>query len=201
MHKCVRCGNTYKDNDSSILRGCTQCSGIFFLYIKGEADTKQLDAVQRDLQERDTTLEKELVKQIEKRRSKKRVRKRVKKKIKRKVKVKAKVKKKVGKKKVRKRAVKKKPRKEKVRKEIVRKEKAEKIEKPEKIVRKEVIKIGKEKFAVEDIFGIETVRVPKDGVYEINIDGLMKKRPVIVLERGQVYLIHLPLLFEELSEI
>ena len=96
MHKCVRCGNTYEDNDSSILRGCTRCSGIFFLYIKGEADARQLDAVQRELQERDTTLEKELVKQIEKRKSKKRA----KKKIKRKVKVKAKVKKKVGKKKI-----------------------------------------------------------------------------------------------------
>lgn len=189
MHKCVRCGNTYEDNDSTILRGCTRCSGIFFLYIKGEADARQLDAVQRELQERDTTLEKELVKQIKKRKSKKRVRKKVKKKIKRKVKAKAKVKKKVGKKKVRKRAVKKKP----------RKEKMEKIEKAEKIVRKEVVKIGKRKFAVEDIFGIETVRVPKDGVYEINIDALMKKRPVIVLERGQVYLIHLPLLFEELE--
>lgn len=200
MHKCVRCGSIYEDNDSNILRGCTGCGGIFFLYIKGEADARQLDAMQRELQERDTTLEKELVKQIEKRRSKKRAEEKVKKKIKKKVK--AKVKKKIRKK-LRKKVGKKKPRKEKLIKKKIRKERVEKekVEKPEKRIRKEVIKIGKEKFAVEDIFGIETVRVPKDGVYEINIDALMKKRPVIVLERGHVYFIHLPLLFEELSEM
>jgi predicted nucleic acid-binding Zn-ribbon protein len=46
-------------------------------------------------------------------------------------------------------------------------------------------------------FGIETVRIPKEGVYEINIDALMKKRPLIVLERSGIYLVHLPSVFEK----
>jgi predicted nucleic acid-binding Zn-ribbon protein len=48
-------------------------------------------------------------------------------------------------------------------------------------------------------FGIETVRVPKEGVYEINIDALMKRRPLIILEKGRVYFIHLPSLFERVK--
>jgi predicted nucleic acid-binding Zn-ribbon protein len=45
-------------------------------------------------------------------------------------------------------------------------------------------------------FGIETVKIPKEGVYEINIDALMKKRPLVILEKGKIYLIHLPSAFE-----
>jgi len=45
-------------------------------------------------------------------------------------------------------------------------------------------------------FGIETVRIPKEGLYEINIDALMRKQPLIILEKGRVYLIHLPSAFE-----
>lgn len=49
-------------------------------------------------------------------------------------------------------------------------------------------------------FGIETVKIPREGVYEINIDALMKKRPLIILEKGRVYLIHLPSVFERVKE-
>jgi predicted nucleic acid-binding Zn-ribbon protein len=45
-------------------------------------------------------------------------------------------------------------------------------------------------------FGIETVRIPREGVYEINLDALMQKKPLIILEKGKVYFIHLPSVFE-----
>jgi len=48
-------------------------------------------------------------------------------------------------------------------------------------------------------FGIETIRVPREGVYEINIDALLQKRPIIVLEKGRVYFIHLPSVFEKVK--
>jgi predicted nucleic acid-binding Zn-ribbon protein len=49
-------------------------------------------------------------------------------------------------------------------------------------------------------FGIETVRIPKEGVYEINLEALMKKMPLIILERERVYFIHLPSAFEKVKE-
>jgi predicted nucleic acid-binding Zn-ribbon protein len=162
MHKCVRCGSTYADNDSNILRGCAKCGGIFFYYIKSPESTQQLDAVEKELKKKETTLEKELIKQIEK---KKKERKRKKPK--------------------RAKRAKKKPKERKVKKEV----------------KKEVVRVGRKRYAIEDIFGIETVRMPKDGVYEINIDALMKKRPVIVLERGKVYFIHLPDVFEKAGKV
>ena len=61
-------------------------------------------------------------------------------------------------------------------------------------------KTGKKRGIEEIKFGIETVRIPKEGVYEINIDALMKKRPLIILERGKVYFIHLPSVFETEKE-
>lgn len=49
-------------------------------------------------------------------------------------------------------------------------------------------------------FGIETVRIPKEGVYEINLEGLMNKRPLVILEKERVYFIHLPSAFEKVKE-
>ena len=46
-------------------------------------------------------------------------------------------------------------------------------------------------------FGIETVKIPKDGVYEINLNGLMKKKPLIILRQGKTYQIHLASIFEK----
>jgi predicted nucleic acid-binding Zn-ribbon protein len=48
----------------------------------------------------------------------------------------------------------------------------------------------------KDEFSIETVRSPIEGVYEINIEALMKKKPLIILEKGRAYIIHLPSVFE-----
>ncbi|MCS7106358.1 MAG: hypothetical protein NZ942_03515 [Candidatus Aenigmarchaeota archaeon] len=127
MHKCIRCGEVFQDNDDSILRGCTHCGSIFFLYLKAPEDNKQLEEIEKELEKKETTLEKEIEKKIE---------------------------------------------------EI----KKEEVVQKKRVRRKE--------------FGIETVRIPKEGVYEINIDALMKKRPLIILEKGKVYFVHLPSVFE-----
>jgi len=134
MHKCVRCGATYQDNDSSILRGCSGCGSIFFLYLRTPQDAVEVKKIEKELETKDTTLEKEIVKKIEEKKEEERIR-------------------------------------------------APKEKKAEKKERK-----------VE--FGIETVRIPKEGVYEIDIDALMQKRPLIILEKGKVYFIHLPSVFE-----
>lgn len=71
----------------------------------------------------------------------------------------------------------------------------------EKEIRKK-IKIKKEEIKKEKKikFGIETVRIPKEGVYEIDIDALMKKQPLIILEKERVYFIHLPSVFEKFEK-
>jgi len=130
-HKCLRCGAVYADNDESILRGCS-CGSIFFLLMVGDHEVKQIQEMEKELQEKDTSLEKELMKQIE----------------------------------------------EKKKMEVGTKVKKRKVR-----------------------FGIETIRIPRPGVYEINIDALMKKKPIIILERERVYIIHLPSVFEKLSRI
>ena len=132
-HKCIRCGAIYEDGDATILRGCPACGSIFFLYIKTPEDLEKVEKIEKELKERDTSLEKEIKKQIEK-----------------------------------------------------------KVEEEKKI---------KAKREVEEIkFGIETIRIPKEGIYEINLDALMRSRPVIVLERGKVYFVHLPSVFEEVGK-
>ena len=134
MHKCVRCGATYQDDDSSILRGCTKCGSIFFLYLRDQQDVIQAREIEKELEAKETSLEEELKKKIEE---------------------------------------KKEEEKAEARKKKVEKKKERKVE-----------------------FGIETVRIPREGVYEINLDALMQKKPLIILEKGKVYFIHLPSVFE-----
>ena len=135
MHKCVRCGVIYQGDDSSILRGCTKCGSIFFLYLKDQQDIVQANEIEKELEAKETSLEEELKKKIEE-----------------------------------------------VKKEAV------KVEAKEKEVKKRREKKIK--------FGIETVRIPREGVYQINLDALMQKRPLIILEKEKVYFIHLPSVFE-----
>jgi len=135
-HKCVRCGNVFEDNDASILRGCS-CGSVFFLYVKSQNDVDQIKEMQKELEPKGTTLEKELAKQVEEKK---------------------------------------------------------KVEERE-------IKQGKSKRGVVNVkWGIETIKIPREGVYEINIDALMKKRPIVILERGRVYFIHLPSAFERVGK-
>jgi predicted nucleic acid-binding Zn-ribbon protein len=49
-------------------------------------------------------------------------------------------------------------------------------------------------------FEIETIKSPAEGIYEINIEALMKKRPLIILEKGRAYIIHLPSVFERFEK-
>lgn len=137
MHKCVRCGITYQDNDSSILRGCGKCGSIFFLYIKTPQDAVEVNEIEKELESKNTTLEKEVAKKIEEK------------------------------------------------KEEAKVSGEEKFEEPNKIKKERRIE-----------FGIETVRIPKEGVYEINLDALMKRRPLVILEKEKVYFIHLPSVFD-----
>jgi len=64
-------------------------------------------------------------------------------------------------------------------------------------VKKEIVK---EEVKERQKFGIETVKMTKKGIYEINIDALMKRKPLIILEKGKIYLIHLPSAFEIFSK-
>jgi predicted nucleic acid-binding Zn-ribbon protein len=113
----LRCGNVYKDNDNSVLKGCS-CGSVFFMFLKSDEDVKKMKEIQKELELKETTLEKELERKIQEKRREKR------------------------------------------------------------------------KFAVE------TIRTPKEGVYEIDLDALMKKRPLIILEKGKSYFIHLSSVFE-----
>ena len=37
MHQCVRCNTLYSDGSNEILKGCKNCGGKFFFFIKKEA--------------------------------------------------------------------------------------------------------------------------------------------------------------------
>ena len=134
MHKCVRCGITYQDDDSSILRGCVKCGSIFFLYLRDQQDVIQASEIEKELEAKETSLEEELKKKIE---------------------------------------------------EVKKEAEVESKEREIKKKRERRIK-----------FGIETVRIPREGVYQINLDALLQNKPLIILEKGKVYFIHLPSVFE-----
>ncbi|MEK6955966.1 MAG: Zn-ribbon containing protein, partial [Nanoarchaeota archaeon] len=36
-HQCVRCNTVYTDGSNEILKGCSQCHGKFFFFVKKEA--------------------------------------------------------------------------------------------------------------------------------------------------------------------
>jgi predicted nucleic acid-binding Zn-ribbon protein len=113
--------------------------------MKSASDAEQIAEIQKELQEKDTTLEEELTKKIQEE-------------------------------------------KQKVKEEEIKEVKAEKK-----------ISEMKPKVGRTIKFGIETIRIPKEGVYEINIEALMKKRPLIILEKEKIYLIHLPSVFEKVK--
>jgi predicted nucleic acid-binding Zn-ribbon protein len=144
-HKCVRCGSSYEDNDSTILRGCKSCGSIFFLYLKSPEDAQEIKKIENELEAHDTTLEKELEKTIGEKKSE-------------------------------------------ITLPIVEEQKIEVAKEVEKHVQVQ-----------KDKFGIETVQMPKEGVYEINLEALMGKKPLIILEKGRVYFIHLPSAFEKVK--
>jgi predicted nucleic acid-binding Zn-ribbon protein len=216
MHKCVKCGKTFEDNDEGIVRGCNSCGSIFFLFTKGQADESagRLEEVKSELRSKNLSFESELVKAIERKKADENVASEdaggvgdvassesvghvedgkidfgwqehggqkddMAKKIADQLKSEG-----------RRQPVAARPH---GRSTTVK----EGQKKPEvEVPGKQMVTIGKTNYAVEDLFGIETVRMPKDGVFQINIDALMKKRPVIVLEKGGIYIIQLPQAFE-----
>ena len=110
-HKCLRCGRIFADDDPAILHGCPYCGSVFFLYFKTKEDLKRIERVEKKLEKKKTSLEKEITKKFE----------------------------------------------------------------------------------------LETIRSPREGVYEINIEALMKKKPIIILEKEMVYIIHLPSIFQKVK--
>ncbi|MBS3174249.1 hypothetical protein J4440_00035 [Candidatus Woesearchaeota archaeon] len=36
MHQCVRCSTMYEDGSNQILKGCNNCGGKFFFFVKNE---------------------------------------------------------------------------------------------------------------------------------------------------------------------
>lgn len=117
-HRCLRCKEIYPDEDGTILRGC-KCGSVFFVYIKTQKDAKKYEEIEKELLEKETTLEQELEKRF------------IQKKLK------------------------------------------------------------------EEGYDIETIQVPKEGVYEINLEALMRTQNLIILKQGKTYLIHLPSIFEK----
>ena len=80
--------------------------------------------------------------------------------------------------------------------------KLEKIErelKKKKKVLEEAVKRKKVKKEERKEFGVETVRVVRKGVYEIDVGGLLEGKPLIILEKGGIYLVHLPSVFEKME--
>jgi len=45
-HQCVKCGKVYDDGTKVILKGCTDCKGKMFFYIKKEALEKKRKVVE-----------------------------------------------------------------------------------------------------------------------------------------------------------
>jgi predicted nucleic acid-binding Zn-ribbon protein len=126
--------------------------------MKSQQEAKQLQEIEAELQQKDTTFERELTKQIQEKKT---------------APIKAM---------------------EEVRYEVeLPEQKSQSMPKMAKKAAAKAQRLPKQKF------GIETIRVPREGVYEINIDALLQKRPIIVLEKGRVYFIHLPSVFEKVK--
>ena len=115
VHKCVRCGAVYDDDDKSIINGCKRCNSPFFLYIKDVKDAEEFERIRKGLEEKRVSLEDELRRKVEE-------------------------------------------------------------------------------------FGVETIRMPKEGVFEINVGALMRKEPLILLAKGKTYFIYLPSVFEKFQK-
>ncbi len=52
MHQCVRCNKFYQDANNEILKGCSNCGGKFFFFVKKEA-VEQVKEVTSQLSKQD----------------------------------------------------------------------------------------------------------------------------------------------------
>jgi len=47
MHKCLKCGKKYEKMTEEMLKGCSECGGNLFLYLKDGEELKAKDIVER----------------------------------------------------------------------------------------------------------------------------------------------------------
>ena len=59
-HQCVKCGKMYDKNTEVILKGCTECGGKMFFFIKEGALKKNKDVVANLSAEEKTQIEKDV---------------------------------------------------------------------------------------------------------------------------------------------
>lgn len=66
MHKCLRCGKKFEQATEEMLRGCPECGGNLFLYIKGgeDIDISAADLVDRIKIEEKVPLEGEKIESL-----------------------------------------------------------------------------------------------------------------------------------------
>ena len=62
-HRCVRCGKTYEDCSEELLKGCSQCSSRFFLYVK-KVDLEKAEQFVENLTPEDKQQREEDVKEL-----------------------------------------------------------------------------------------------------------------------------------------
>ncbi len=63
MHQCVRCNKFYEDTSNEILKGCSDCGGKFFFFVKKDAVNK-VQEVTKNLTQEDRLKIEEDVKDI-----------------------------------------------------------------------------------------------------------------------------------------
>ncbi len=61
MHQCVRCNKLYPDGSNEILKGCTNCKGRFFFFVKNENLTKVQEATKQLSQEDRERIERDVI--------------------------------------------------------------------------------------------------------------------------------------------
>lgn len=191
----MRCGNVFEDNDTNIMRGC-KCGSIFFLYVRDAGDVEQMEKVQAELQSKSTSLEQEISSQISQMKAQPVSSSKSSAEVPMKIEYDE-------------------PRREtevafEVEADEVRVKEIAEVEKEiaysEKLVKRRLSPVLKKRRIFNRIrrdrekFGVETVREPKKGVYEINLDGLMRKQPLVIMEQGPVFLIHFPSTFQKVRD-
>ncbi|MFH1592620.1 MAG: Zn-ribbon containing protein [Candidatus Woesearchaeota archaeon] len=62
-HQCVRCNTFYEDGSEALLKGCNNCGGKFFFFVKKESQ-KEAQALTRNLTDEDKNQMEKDVKEI-----------------------------------------------------------------------------------------------------------------------------------------
>ncbi len=131
MHKCLKCGERFEEDNVPVVSGCS-CGGRMFLLVRSEEDEDRAEEIYEELSEK--------IEEIK--------------------------------------------------------------ELPEAPLEKKADEVSEQKVEKsESKFGIETINVKKSGVYEINIEALMKGKPIVIRQREGSFIISLPSIFGRETEI